>query len=201
MDEYEFFKQLALSLNLSNYPQVSKEEYLNKVLSPLKITLNDLKKQDINIQKGYIAWENLKFKTPSGKIEIYSETALKDGFNPLPIFIKTLKGDDNYPIRLVSPHSKESLFSQHNLNESEFSQLFISPLNFNDYTEGDIVKVSSKNGSIYSQIFIDPSLKQNEAYIFMKWNNKQGNPNFLTDSLISDIGGQVAYYDTFINIK
>lgn len=201
MDEYEFFKQLALSLNLSNYPQVSKEEYLNKVLSPLKITLNDLKKQDINIQKGYIAWEDLKFKTPSGKIEIYSETALKDGFNPLPIFIKTLKGDDNYPIRLVSPHSKESLFSQHNLNESEFSQLFISPLNFNDYTEGDIVKVSSKNGSIYSQIFIDPSLKQNEAYIFMKWNNKQGNPNFLTDSLISDIGGQVAYYDTFINIK
>lgn len=201
MDEFEFFKQLALSLNLSDYPQVSKEEYLNKVLSPLKITLDDLKKQDINIQKGYIAWEDLKFKTPSGKIEIYSEKALKDGFNPLPLFIKTLKGDDNYPIRLVSPHSKESLFSQHNLNESEFSQIFISPLNFNNYTEGDIVKVSSKNGNIYSQIFIDSSLKLNEAYIFMKWHNKQGNPNFLTDNLTSDIGGQVAYYDTFINIK
>lgn len=35
----------------------------------------------------------------------------------------------------------------------------------------------------------------------MQWSEKQGNPNFLTDNISSDIGGQVAYYDTFINIS
>ena len=200
MDEYEFFKKLALKLNMTNYPQVSKEEYLNNVLLPLNITVEDLKLKDINIQKGYIAWEDKKFKTPSGKIEIFSKTALKDGFNPMPVFMKSLVGNSNYPIRLVSPHSKDSLFSQHTSKNIKYSTLFISDKNSINYTEGDIVKVSSKNGSIYSQLFIDPSLRLNEAYIFMKWNNQQGNPNFLTENLVSDIGGQVAYYDTFINI-
>ena len=35
----------------------------------------------------------------------------------------------------------------------------------------------------------------------MQWSKKQGNPNFLTPSLSSDIGGQVAYYDTFVSIE
>lgn len=118
----------------------------------------------------------------------------------MPVFMKSLVGNSNYPIRLVSPHSKDSLFSQHTSKNIKYSTLFISDKNSINYTEGDIVKVSSKNGSIYSQLFIDPSLRLNEAYIFMKWNNQQGNPNFLTENLVSDIGGQVAYYDTFINI-
>ncbi|MGL5175354.1 MAG: molybdopterin-dependent oxidoreductase, partial [Cetobacterium sp.] len=44
MDEYFFFQSLAKKMNLKSYPIVSKEEYLNKVLAPLNITLDDLKK-------------------------------------------------------------------------------------------------------------------------------------------------------------
>ena len=201
IDEFEFFKELAKILNLKEYPQVSKDEYLNKVLEPLNITTEDLKKKDINIQKGYIAWEDKKFKTPSGKIEIYSETALKDGAEPMPIFIKATKGTKEFPIRLVTPHCKNSLFNQHVGDINDISKIYISKENLGNFKEGDIVTISSQNGSIESEIKIDKNLKKDEAYIFMQWSKKQGNPNFLTNSFSSDIGGQVAYYDTFISIK
>ena len=201
IDEFEFFKELAKILRLNEYPQVSKTEYLNKVLKPLNITLEDLKKEDINIQKGYIAWEDKKFKTPSGKIELYSKTALKDGAEPMPIFMKSTKGSKEFPIRLVTPHCKNSLFNQHIGDIDEVSKIYISKENLGSLQEGEIVVVSSKNGSIKSKIEIDYKLKKDEAYIFMQWSKKQGNPNFLTESLSSDIGGQVAYYDTFISIE
>ncbi len=201
MDEYFFFQSLAKSINLENYPIVSKEEYLNKVLAPLNVTLESLKKEDLNIQKGHIAWGDKKFKTPSGKIEIYSETALKDGAEPMPIFTRSFKSSKEYPIRLVTPHAKNSLFNQHIGDIESISQIFISKENSSDLEEGEIVLVSSPNGAIKSVVNIDSDLKKDEAYIFMQWSAKQGNPNFLTNSLSSDIGGQVAYYDTFINIK
>ncbi|MGL5053447.1 MAG: molybdopterin-dependent oxidoreductase [Cetobacterium sp.] len=201
MDEFIFFQKLAKLMNLDNYPFVSKEEYLNRVLQPLNITLEELKKEDINIHKGYIAWENKKFKTPSGKIELYSETALKNGVEPMPLFIKTLKGSSEYPIRLITPHSKDSLFTQHSGEFNNISTIFISKENSDGFEEREKIKISSINGEIESEIYIDNNLKKDEAYIFMQWNSKQGNPNFLTNNFISDIGGQVAYYDTFINIK
>ncbi len=201
MDEFEFFKELAKVLNLREYPQVSKMEYLNKVLAPLNTTVEKLKEQDLNIEKGFIAWKDKKFKTPSGKIEIYSELALKNGFEAMPIFMRTTKGSIEYPIRLVTPHCKDSLFNQHIGDINDISKIYISKENSENFMEGEIVNVSSKNGSITSQIKIDSNLKKDEAYIFMQWSEKQGNPNFLTDNISSDIGGQVAYYDTFINIS
>lgn len=201
MDEFNFFKELAKVLNLKDYPQVSKDEYLNKVLSPLNITVETLKDKDINIQKGYIAWEDKNFGTPSGKIELYSETALKDDFEPMAIFMEATKGDEKYPIRLITPHCRDSLFNQHVGDSDDISKIYISKENIESFQEGDTVTVSSQNGNILSQIKIDYNLKKDEAYIFMQWSKKQGNPNFLTSSLSSDIGGQVAYYDTFINIS
>lgn len=201
MDEFIFFQKLANLMNLDNYPTVSKKEYLNSVIQPLNITLEELKKQDVNIQNGYIAWSDKKFKTPSGKIELYSEVALKDGAEPMSLFIKTLKGTSDFPIRLITPHSKDSLFNQHSKDLDEISVIFISKENSAGFEEGEKVKVISKNGEIKSELRVDQELKKDESYIFMKWNSKQGNPNFLTNNFVSDIGGQVAYYDTFINIK
>ncbi|MGL6167466.1 MAG: molybdopterin dinucleotide binding domain-containing protein, partial [Fusobacteriaceae bacterium] len=79
--------------------------------------------------------------------------------------------------------------------------IFISKENSSGFEEREKIKISSINGEIESEVHVDHNLKKDEAYIFMQWNSKQGNPNFLTNNFVSDIGGQVAYYDTFINIK
>ena len=74
MDEYYFFREIARRLELKDYPMVEKREYLNEVIEPLK---NIIKKYDLDkIRDDYItihksiAWEDKKFLTTSGKIEI-----------------------------------------------------------------------------------------------------------------------------------
>lgn len=200
MDEYHFFRELAKQMKLSHYPDVTKEEYLNKVLSPINLTLNDLKKEDINLQKDKIAWSDYNFSTPSKKIEIYSNTALNDGLSPYPIYIPTEKTSDEYPLRLITPHFKDSLFSQHFIDIDGISKIYVSDSIMKKFDLNEKVKVKSKYGEIICEILLDKNLKQNLAYIFIGWNHKHGNPNFLTSNGSSEMGGQITYCDTFINI-
>ncbi|MBM6861860.1 molybdopterin oxidoreductase, partial [Clostridium saudiense] len=65
----------------------------------------------------------------------------------------------------------------------------------------EIVKLKSKKGCIDVQVNIDESIGDNIAMMYIGWWEKHGNPNFITVSGISDIGGQVTYNDTFIEIE
>ncbi|WP_334304336.1 molybdopterin dinucleotide binding domain-containing protein [Paraclostridium bifermentans] len=64
----------------------------------------------------------------------------------------------------------------------------------------DIVKLFSKNGSIKVQITISDSVGDNTILMYAGWWKKHGNPNVLTYSGISDMGGQVTYNETFVEI-
>ena len=81
------YKQLAERLGLSDYFQYEDEEdYLRQQLAPLGYDLETLKTQ------GYLAPEldeddkEITFNTPSGKIEVYSNTLANAGFSPWPIW-------------------------------------------------------------------------------------------------------------------
>lgn len=76
MDEYYFFMELAKKLEMKNYPYVTKREYLDKVISPLKnnnsdISLEYLKNNYFTLHED-IAWKDKKFANESGKFEIIS---------------------------------------------------------------------------------------------------------------------------------
>ena len=200
MDEYYFFQEVAKTMKMNNYPQVEKDTYLSKVLSPLDITLDQLKLEDINLYNHEIAWEDMVFLTPSKKIEIYSEKAKSDGHSPIPVYISSLKPNKEYPMRIINPHFKQSLFSQHMYHVEGFSKLYIGETNMKDLQEGDIVRVTSKYGSIRCSVYSDNTLPKDLVYMFSGWHHKHGNPNFLTFNGSSEMGGQTAFYDTFIKI-
>ena len=65
----------------------------------------------------------------------------------------------------------------------------------------EVVKLKSETGFIEVQVNIDESIGNNIAMMYVGWWEKHGNPNFITVSGISDIGGQVTYNDTFIEIE
>ena len=66
--------------------------------------------------------------------------------------------------------------------------------------ENEIVNLKSNNGQIKVQIVIDNSISNYVVMMYVGWWKKHGNPNYLTNSGASDIGGQITYNETFVNI-
>ncbi len=203
MDEYYFFMELAKRLDIKEYPYVSKEEYLSKVIEPLKtfdkdINLNKLKNIYFTIQNN-IAWEDKVFKTESRKYELYSTKAKNDGLSPIPVY-KRYKKENKF--RLITNHSKDTLFSQHYMNKEGISKCYINEYmakNINVYNK-EVVILKNKNSDIKCQVNIDNSIGDYIVMMYVGWWEKHGNPNYITDNEISDLGGQVAYNETFIDI-
>lgn len=79
------FKELGKRLGLGDYFQYQDEEdYLRIQLAPLKLNLDELKVKGFLESPSEKKNGEIKFNTPSGKIEIYSETLAKAGFSPWP---------------------------------------------------------------------------------------------------------------------
>ncbi|WP_099192469.1 molybdopterin-dependent oxidoreductase [Tepidibacter mesophilus] len=201
MDEYYFFMELSKKMNIRDYPLVSKEEYLKEIVKPLSkwnIEIEDIKKGYVNMAFDKVAWSDKIFKTPSEKIEIYSDNAKKDGLSPIPVYIKSQKKD----IRLITTHEKNSLFTQHYLDDNQISIVYMNINLANKYqlSEDEIIVLKSRNGSIETKVKITDDVSNDIVHMYTRWANKDGNPNFLTEDVSSEMGGQVAYNETFVEI-
>ena len=192
MDEYYFFREIARRLELKGYPMVEKKEYLNEVIKPLKrihkeIDLQYIKNNYFTPHKN-VAWEDKKFLTKSGKIEF--------SFN------KMSHNKEESKFRLLTTHSKDTLFSQHFMDEEDIAMAYINSnearkLNINDKEN---VSLISDNGKITVKIVVDDCIGDNIVMMYAGWWKRHGNPNYLTISGISDIGGQVTYHETLVEI-
>ncbi len=130
--DLEIFSGLAKKMDIQDYDPKSGEEWMETILekNPDFPDLEELKKNNIygfKVKKPWIAFsENISnpllrpFNTPSGKIEIYS-SLFADRNDPLipaiPQYIPTWEGPqdksvNDYPIQLISPHSKARINSQ-----------------------------------------------------------------------------------------
>lgn len=194
MDEYELFKELARSLNIERYPYVDKKEYLSKVIEPLKkynkeVNIEYLKNNNFTIHKP-IAWEDKKFETKSGKFEIFFNDRL---------YKECIKDEE---FILLTNHTRDSLSSQHMMDKEGIAIAYINEnmaksLNLNN---DEIVTLKSKKGEITVKLNIDNIVSDYIVLMYVGWWTKHGNPNYLTESGISDIGGQVTYNETKVKI-
>ncbi len=205
MDEYNFFRELAKIMPIKDYPTVSKREYLEKIIEPLKklnreIDLDCLKEEYITPHK-QIAWEDLNFKTPSKKFELFSSLAKEECGYPLPTYLKCKKTPKNH-FRLITVHGRESLSSQHFMDKDAICEFFINEDNAKmlNILNEEIVTLKSLNGKIKAKAIIDGGVSHDVIKIHAGWWKKHGNPNFLTSSNISDMGGQITYNDSFIEV-
>lgn len=194
MDEYYFFRELAKRTGIDEYPLASKKEYLTKVIEPLKdyyedISLDKIRDEYITIHRN-VPWEDKKFLTPSGKFEI---SLYKDNFSD------SREGK----FRLLTNHGRDSLSSQHFMDTEGISKAYINTNMARriDISNGEIINLKSTNGVIKVEVIIDESVIDDVVMMYVGWWNKHGNPNLLTESGISDIGGQVTYNETFVEIE
>ncbi|MGL4797034.1 MAG: molybdopterin-dependent oxidoreductase [Paraclostridium sp.] len=203
MDEYYLFNEIAKIIGLKNYPIVSKRDYLELVIQPLQIgnksiSIDDIKNNYITIEEK-VAWKEKIFETPSKKIELLSSIAKEETNHAMVRYISPIVSNK---FRLITNHYRDTLFSQHFMDKEGISQAYINSKMADKLklTNGDIVKLESKNINIETQININDSVGDSIVMMYVGWWKKHGNPNYITDTGISDMGGQITYNETFVDI-
>ena len=198
MDEYYFFMEVAKRLKMSNYPIVTKKEYLEKVIYPLKninsdISLEYLKNNYFTLHKD-VAWSDKNFVNENGKFEIINCEEIKK--------FEANKYKDISKLRLLTNHGRDSLSSQNFMDDDGIAIAYINEKEAKRFNinNNEIIYLKSENGQIKVKINIDKSIGDNIVMMFVGWWERHGNPNFLTNSGISDIGGQITYNETFVEI-
>ncbi len=171
-------KELAKRLGLEEYfPWENIEEYLDYRLSGLGTSLAEVRAKGIVVypkSKPFIEpGENYRFKTPSGKIELYSTQLEKMGFDPIP----TYEPPDEVPkgyFRLLYGRSPIHSFARSQNNEilhayqSEnavwVNNQMAAQMNLKD---GDYVILENQDGvkSNPIQVRITPGIRPDSVYM------------------------------------
>ena len=178
--------------------KTDKKEYLEKVIYPLKninsdISLEYLKNNYFTLHKD-VAWSDKNFVNESGKFEIINCEEIKK--------FEANKYKDISKLRLLTNHGRDSLSSQHFMDDDGIAIAYINEKEAKRFNinNNEIIYLKSENGQIKVKINIDKSIGDNIVMMFVGWWERHGNPNFLTNSGISDIGGQITYNETFVEI-
>lgn len=195
---------------LANDEQVE-QALLNELKAFPELDFNELKEKPV-IAPGHeeVAYQNLVFSTPSGKIELYSEQANKKwGVDFLPAYVPT-KIEDKSAVNafhLLTPNTKNRIHSQFG-NLEIIKQLDKPGVEINpedaealSIRENDTVEVYNAQGRIQLKARFNYSLKKKCVSIYNGLWFNEGTPNFLTRPLETDMGYGTAFHDTIVKIK
>lgn len=157
-----------------------------------------------------IAYFDMKFNTPSNKIELQSATATATWHvNPLPTYESAEKIEDEYPFHLLSPNTKNRIHSQFGNLEviRQFAPEATVILHALDaiekgIDEGDKVRVFNAGGETYLKADLNFSIKRGCVVIYNGiWIEEGGTSNLLSKARETDMGHGTAFHDCMVNIE
>jgi anaerobic selenocysteine-containing dehydrogenase len=159
-----------------------------------------------------IAYHDLVFETPSGKIELFSQR-IRDmwGSSPFPVYtpIKENAGEGLYPLIFISPNTSPRIHSQFgNLDviklNSEPPAAEISPADAEarGIKSGDKVRLYNEKGSITSTARVTGRLTRGIVVLHNGiWMEEGGGSNTLTAPEETDMGHGAAFHGKRIEIE
>ena len=216
------YKQLGKRLGLGDYFQYADEEdYIRQQLAPLGLSFDELK------QHGYVeiphgpelrsAEFNPTFNTPSGKIEVYSETLANAGFPGYPTWEAPPEPGPNEFYLLtgkVGQHTQMGTQNNPYLHQVfNNTGLWINPEAAKDrgIHNGDMVRVSSSVGSVEIDAYVTEALRPDCVYLtpgfghmskgLRKAYNQGVSDSDLHVSFTDPISGGQALSQTFVTIE
>lgn len=218
MPESEIYYNLALKFGftgaLSRIPEPGNEnleKWLERRIAGQNIGLSELKKGPV-IPPGTqeIAWSDLRFETPSGKIELISKEFPKRwGVPELPAYSPAPKKSEKYPLLFMTPNAAGRIHSQFgNLKiiqeNTESPALLISPADAGsrNILSGDRVKVFNPAGSIVTTARISPRVPSGMVVLPNGiWMSEGGGGNFLVEGRETDMGHGAAFHDYYVEVS
>ncbi len=187
------------------------------------ITLERLRREGairLNIpDEFHMPYNGLKFHTPSGKVEFYSEKMKLDGYDPLPAHIPVAEGPltspelyKQHPIYLLTPSAKSFLNSNFaNIrNSRDDDERPTLELNVSDAEErsiktGDLVRVFNERGEFRVWASVGENVKEGVAVNKGIWWNSLSpggcNSNQTTPDRLADMGGGSTYNTNLAQIE
>ncbi len=222
--ETEIYRQLAIRIGFadeviaSHFPENTDdaiEAWLKKRTSGhLWIDFESLKEGPV-IPPGHqeVAFHDLVFSTPSGKIELYSERA-EDMWkvDPLPSYSEpeafaSLSSDTEW-FCFLTPNSKNRIHSQFgNLNTiRQFDPEPLLEMNIDDalrlgLEDGDKVCLSNEHGALNIRITLNAGILSKCVSLANGWwLNEGGGGNLLSAQRETDMGHGTAFHDNLVRI-
>ena len=221
MPESEIYYHLAKRLNMDVSQEMipepgnnNIEQWLeNRIKGYSEITLDNLRMAPVlapGLQQ--IAWEDLKFNTPSGKIELFSyEAKMKWGISPLADYtgINHSKEEKKYPLVFFTPNTGSRIHSQFgNLKIIKETNpepyIRISPVDAisRSLIDGQKIRVFNQIGELKSRVKITNRVLPG-LVVFPNgiWFNEGGGVNQLISGQETDIGFGAAFHDNRVEIE
>jgi anaerobic selenocysteine-containing dehydrogenase len=200
--EFMFWKELANKMELGHlFPWETDEEVVELELKPTGLTYKELKEEKVagayysEKKYGMDGYQIKGFSTPSKKIEIYSETFGKEGFDPLPTYREPDQSPlgapelfQKYPLILTT--GARNLYYTHTQhrnirglkerNPEAYAE--IHPMTAKKYgvKDGDSIIVESNRGMIRVKALVTEDMVEGVVSIPHGWSG-EANVNLLTD--------------------
>jgi anaerobic selenocysteine-containing dehydrogenase len=221
LPESEIYYHLAgrLKMNISSgiIPEPGNEnieKWLEKRIRGYSaLGLNDLKDGPV-LAPGlqHIAFEDLKFETPSGKIELYSDEAQQRWkTSPLPGYSSHSPetGDEMFPLVFITPNTGSRIHSQFGnlkiiIDTVPAPSVEISPGDAvkRNIKSGQKIRVFNKTGEIISPVRISNRIPAGIVVLPNGiWFNEGGGGNCLISGMETDMGYGAAFHDNMVEIE
>jgi thiosulfate reductase/polysulfide reductase chain A len=165
------YKQLGERLGLGDYFQYEDEEdYIEQQLAPLGVTLEEVR------SRGYVELPvgepgGFEWNTPSGKIELFSQTLERVGFSAVPVWEAPPEPPQGQFYLLTGKVAQATQFGTQN-NQMLHKYADEPRLWLNDkvaadrgLADGDWVEVISEVGSGHSRLLVTPAIRPDCVYL------------------------------------
>jgi anaerobic selenocysteine-containing dehydrogenase len=219
MPESEIYWRLAQKMGMaagSKYGLPSPEEYdewlSERISSTPGLNCDELMKQPvIPVQNEEPAYGGLKFNTPSGKIELWSDDAASLwGVSPLPSFNPPDDfGEPNLPFRLMTPNIASRIHSQfgnlealRNVIEEPAWEISVADARIRGLKSGERIRIFNSRGEVTGRVKVTSRVRRG-SIVFPNgiWLAEGGGVNTLIHPVETDMGHGAAFHNTRIDIE
>ncbi len=170
-----------------------------------------IQKPVIPEQNEHPAYASQKFSTPSGKIELWSDIAVKLwGVNPLPSYDRPDDFNESHlPFRLMTPNIASRIHSQfgnlevvRSVTDPPAWEISITDARRLGLISGDAIRVFNSRGEVTGRVSVTARVRQG-SIVFPNgiWLSEGGGVNRLITPAETDMGHGAAFHNTRVDIE
>jgi anaerobic selenocysteine-containing dehydrogenase len=174
--DIQWMNLIARELGLEGFWDSPREAF-NEILAPAGLTYEELAEiGPIWAPKRYWNYIDEGFKTPSGKVEIYSEALKKMGVPPMPEMVEHITSTEDYPLVMTSGkdsyyyHSSwRTLPSLRRISKEPLVEMSHETANKYGLVDGEMAYIETTEGRITQRVKLNESLDPRIIYVAHAW--------------------------------